>query len=140
MIIGDLDHINLRTAALKPIIDFYCEILGMRKGPRPDFGIPGAWLYAGLKPLIHVTVHGKRGTEKTPRIDHFAFSAQDLRGVTAKLRKLNIPYRTQLCPGSEIRQIFLHDPDGNQVELDFLATEKGNMENFLGHSQTEMTT
>src|SRR5690242_17690871 len=37
-----LDHVNIRTANLEAVSKFYSEILGLRKGPRPPFGFPGA--------------------------------------------------------------------------------------------------
>jgi len=43
-----LNHINLRApdALLATLRDFYCEVVGLREGPRPAFGSRGWWLYA----------------------------------------------------------------------------------------------
>lgn len=139
MLIGALDHINLRSNAkgAEEIVRFYCDILGLRVGPRPAFADSGYWLYAGVRPLIHVTVRGKRQKRNEPHIDHVAFSAQDLRGAVKKLRKNNIPYITDVVPGTGTQQIFFLDPDGNQVELDFHADEKGDMSDFSGTSEKQ---
>ena len=49
-----LDHVNVRTANLDAMIEWYGDMLGMKTGPRPDFSFPGAWLYAGDDPVIHL--------------------------------------------------------------------------------------
>ena len=33
---------------------WYRDILGLRTGPRPDFPIPGAWLYAEDTAMVHL--------------------------------------------------------------------------------------
>ncbi len=40
--ITSLDHVNLRTTRLDEMIEWYCNVLGMRVGPRPPFPFPGA--------------------------------------------------------------------------------------------------
>lgn len=137
MIIGDLDHVNLRTANQDPLVAFYTKILDMKVGPRPDFGgRPGTWLYAGVRPLIHVTVRGKAYKRGHPHVDHFAFSAQNMKTVLTRLRKHNVPYTTQVVDGSGIQQIFFFDPDGNMVELDFNADEPGDLTPFEGRPES----
>ena len=63
MQLGRLDHINLRTNQLAKMIDWYSTTLGMKTGPRPNFPFPGAWMYAGDHPIVHlVEVEGNPGT------------------------------------------------------------------------------
>ena len=40
------DHFTVVTDQLQSTQDFY-EALGLMADPRPDFGVPGLWLYAG---------------------------------------------------------------------------------------------
>ena len=49
-----LDHVNIRTRRLSVLRAFYTDVLGLKDGPRPPFGHPGAWLYAGDHPIVHL--------------------------------------------------------------------------------------
>jgi len=120
-----LDHVNLRTASVDAMVAWYGRVLGFEPGPRPDFPFPGAWLYAGPLPLIHLV-----GTDTAPgadpsdlRIEHFAFSATDLEAFLARLEADNEPYRLRRIPDAGIIQINLWDPDGNHIHVDFDAAE-----------------
>ncbi len=68
-----------------------------------------------------------RGAEKkfedTGRFDHIAFAASDLAGVRKRLQDKNVKFREQIVPRTGAAQIFLYDPDGVGVELNFPAEE-----------------
>ncbi|KKM61098.1 hypothetical protein LCGC14_1535120 [marine sediment metagenome] len=32
-----LDHVNIQTAQVATMVDWYSDIIGLRTGPRPDF-------------------------------------------------------------------------------------------------------
>jgi catechol 2,3-dioxygenase-like lactoylglutathione lyase family enzyme len=51
-----LHHFTIRCSGteLERLRDFYCDVLGMKEGPRPDFGFPGHWLYLGDSALLHL--------------------------------------------------------------------------------------
>ena len=51
--------------------------------------------------------------------DHVAFRTADYLAVLKKLKKLNVPFDEKLIPGMSAHQIFLRDPAGNRVELNF---------------------
>jgi glyoxalase/bleomycin resistance protein/dioxygenase superfamily protein len=67
-----------------------------------------------------------RGTEKkyddTGRLDHIAFAATDVEGVRKRLMAKNVDFREQMVPRTGDTQIFLYDPDGIGVELNFPKT------------------
>ena len=50
-----LDHANIVIADLDKAIGFFTDVLGFTKGYRPDFRVPGAWLYSQGQPLIHLS-------------------------------------------------------------------------------------
>ena len=50
-----MDHFTVVTDWLQLTQDFY-EALGLTEGPRPDFGVPGLWLYAGGHAVLHEIV------------------------------------------------------------------------------------
>ncbi len=119
-----LDHVNVRTANLESLIRFYADALGLVAGERPPLGFPGAWLYAGDAPVIHlVGVAEQPQPEGALRLEHFAFSATGLGELTARLERLGIPFKQSRQAGTGNVVVNLHDPDGNRLHVDFPASE-----------------
>ena len=130
MPLGVLQHFTIEPSDLERTKNFYCDVLGLEDGDRPPLGFPGYWLYSGGVATVHLLGERKpregivvRGTDKkfedTGRFDHIAFSATDLAGVRSRLKKHNVQYREQIVPRTGAGQIFLYDPDGVGVELNF---------------------
>src|SRR3546814_9324164 len=71
-----LDHVNIRTANLAAMTNFYRDVLGLELGPRPSFGFGGAWLYCGNRAAVHFVEQPKSPAGGDPRIEHFAFRAE----------------------------------------------------------------
>jgi catechol-2,3-dioxygenase len=115
-----LDHVNLRTANLAGMTEFYCHVLGLRLGPRPLFAFGGAWLYCGERPVVHLVEIEHPVSPSGPlRLEHFAFSADGFEELVAALNRAHVEHRISTLVGSETRQINLRDPDGNRVHVDF---------------------
>jgi catechol 2,3-dioxygenase-like lactoylglutathione lyase family enzyme len=115
-----LDHVNLRTAHIARMIEFYSEVLGLRSGPRPAFPFGGAWLYCGERAVIHLVEVAEQPTPSGElRMEHFAFVARDFDEFVQQLDAAGIEYRSSKLLGSETRQLNLRDPDGNRVHIDF---------------------
>lgn len=120
MPIQTLDHINIRTANLEPMIAWYQDILGLTLGPRPNFSFGGAWLYAGEVAIVHlVQVQLQPGIAGDLQLEHFALSATDKEGFLAKLEAAGIPSRVNTLSDFGITQVNIHDPDGNHIHVDF---------------------
>ena len=129
MPLGGLQHYTIEPSDLEATKDFYCDVLGLENGDRPlDF--PGYWLYSGGAATVHLMGQRKpregiviRGTENkftdTNRLDHIAFAATDVESVRQRLQEKNVKFRESIVPRSGDTQIFLHDPDGVGVELNF---------------------
>ena len=115
-----LGHVTVRSADFARTERFYCDLLGMRVGPRPAIPIPGRWLYVGHEAVLHVL---PRGTEPpndaAPVIDHFALNANDRTGFELKLKAADQPFESRRLAQGDTWQIFLTDPDGVRVELCF---------------------
>ena len=124
--ISGLDHINIRTADLDRLCEFYVGVLGMELGERPSFGAPGAWIYAGGRAVLHVGVADKAARGNTQPVDHYALNAHGRKAIEKRLGKANIPYRTTDVPGRAMKQIFVNDPDGIAVELNFTDADDVN--------------
>ena len=120
-----LDHLNIRTGQLDEMIAWYEEVLGMSPGPRPDFGFPGAWLYADGQPLVHLV-----GVDPAPsdpgqdlKLEHGAFRATGMSDLLALLEDRKEDYRIAKVEDAGVVQVNVWDPDGNHLHIDFPLTE-----------------
>ena len=119
MAVSSLDHYTINTADLDASVAFYTEVLGLRNGERPAFGFPGAWLYCGDHPVVHL-IGGDRPTNAgTGAIDHIAFRASGLGEYKRRLNALGIPFKERDVPDQPLHQVFLEDPDGVTIEINF---------------------
>ena len=123
MAIEGMNHFNILTDDVPGTVAFYREVLGLTTGARPNFDFPGAWLYAGGAPILHVSGGRPKSDLKAGVIDHIAFSARGLASVLANLKSRNIEHACRRQAGSGTWQVFFHDPNGAKVELDFDASE-----------------
>ena len=124
-----MDHFTVLAADLDQTLDFYVNLLGFRAGPRPAFGFPGAWLYVGDRPILHVVAGRTMPEPRRGVLDHMAFSATGLTDTLYKLDARGVAYDLRRLPaggpGAGIWQLFFDDPNGGRVELDFAAEEAG---------------
>jgi catechol 2,3-dioxygenase-like lactoylglutathione lyase family enzyme len=120
MTIRAVDHINIGTHKLDETVAFFRDVLGLEVGWRPDFPFGGAWLYAGDKAVVHlVTLEAPKHPSSQAALDHFAFSIDDYDGAKARLEAKGVRHRAVDIPGTPIRQIFLRDPNGVNIELNY---------------------
>jgi catechol 2,3-dioxygenase-like lactoylglutathione lyase family enzyme len=137
MPISHLEHLLLQVADIDATCDWYEEVVGLRRGPTPDFKFPVQWLYAGDKDVLHVTVGGKDASENRKRyvgqqsealsgtgvIDHVAFRATGLKDTLARLRALGVPFKERMVSDQGLYQVFMFDPNQVKVELNFSNEE-----------------
>jgi len=122
MALVKIDHVNVRTAQLTNMIDWYTRVLGMHEGHRPDFPFGGAWMYIGDAPSVHlVDVDGEpgAGAEVNLKLEHFAFFATDAAAFESRLESLKEKYRRSELPSANLVQYNVWDPDGNHIHVDF---------------------
>ena len=50
-------------------------------------------------------------------VDHIAFAATDYEELTAKFEQHGVKFRATVVPGKPLRQLFVFDPDGIQIEI-----------------------
>ena len=90
------------------------------RGWRPAFPFGGAWLYAGERAIVHlVELSADKAESSAAALDHFAFAAQGYDETVARLTEKGIQFGAVGVPGSAIRQLFIRDPNGVNVELNF---------------------
>ncbi len=121
MALADLDHYNITTSDLERSVKFDEEVLGLRKGKRPNVKIPGAWLYCGEKAVVHLVSVEHNDKSGMGTLDHVAFRATDFEGMRANLQGKGVKFSEMSLPDFKIHQIFVHDPDGVKVELNFFS-------------------
>jgi catechol 2,3-dioxygenase-like lactoylglutathione lyase family enzyme len=122
MIVG-MNHFTVIAEDLERTLDFYVGLLGMEKGPRPDLGFAGAWLYADGRAVLHVYGDRPVPASRAGVIDHMAFSAKGLKEVKARFDARGVKYDLRQQRGAGTWQLFCFDPNGAKVELDFDPAE-----------------
>ncbi len=118
-----MNHFTILTDDLAATVRFYRDLLGLQDGPRPPFGFPGAWMYVGQVPVLHVVGGRPRSELRAGVIDHLAFSAQGLSELLTALADRKIEHTCQRLIGAGTWQVFFLDPNGAKVEVDFDAGE-----------------
>lgn len=121
MPIGGFQHINIRSTNVEQAREFYERIIGLRAGDRPPFPSVGYWMYFGDEPIVHLTQRsdGESSHAGSGNLDHVAFRGVDFDATRATLAAAGLPFQEQVVPRDQSRQIFVHDPDGIKLELNF---------------------
>lgn len=134
MPVADLNHVFVRAEDIDATKDFYVDVLGFKVLPRPNFPFPGYWLGIDGKALVHVALHGVEhselyyigsprdaATDNTGVIDHVAFVATEPTVMLERFKAVGVPFRPRYLPESELYQLFVKDPNGVTVELNFFG-------------------
>ena len=128
MSVGLLDHFNIRTRKLGDTVRFYEEVLNLKNGDRPNFAFPGAWMYSEGKPVVHLVDISKTDEPQKPDsgvVHHVAFASRDFAGMKRRLESRGIDFDSRQVPGGELWQIFVNDPNGVMIELNYEAAKEG---------------
>jgi catechol 2,3-dioxygenase-like lactoylglutathione lyase family enzyme len=137
MPLSHLEHFLIQTDDIERTCDWYVRVLGFRIGPSPEFGFPVKWLYLGERDVIHVCEGGAAVSEARKRylgqqsealrgsgvIDHVAFRCSGLGEMLARLEKAGVEFNERQVDDQALYQLFLFDPNGVKVELNFAAAE-----------------
>ena len=133
-----IDHVNIRCENLDASRRFYVDVLGLRDGERPPLASSGTWLYGDDHALVHLVDRKAEGSKGPPRrrlpegdvdlrvtgsFDHVALNASGLAAMRQRLDALDIPFKETVVPRSGSHQLFLRDPDGVKIELNYPASE-----------------
>lgn len=130
MPVSALHHFTIRCTPdeLPPLVDFYTRVLRLEVGPRPDIPAPGAWLYAGGQPIVHLYAHLAAPEVPTQpptgHVDHISFRSRGLEEMRAHLKQQGVPFSEAPIPGWDIHQLFLQDPRGLKIEMTFWMKEE----------------
>jgi catechol 2,3-dioxygenase-like lactoylglutathione lyase family enzyme len=126
----DINHVAIRTLDLDKTNKFYTEVLGMGLAKRPPFDFPGSWLQIGGT-MIHVMA-GSAAYDLEGKfrpvggcVDHISISAEGFDGYAERFTKHGLQWREFAVPEADIVQLFVRDPNGILIELNFTASKEG---------------
>jgi catechol 2,3-dioxygenase-like lactoylglutathione lyase family enzyme len=125
--VGVLDHFNIRTRKLAETVGFYEDVLGLEKGPRPNFAFPGAWMYSEGKPVVHLVDISPTSEPQKPDsgcVHHVAFVSRGFDAMKERLVSKGMRFEARQVPGGDLWQIFVHDPNGVMIELNYEAAKE----------------
>ena len=81
-------------------------------------------------PVVHLigvdrkTLKKRKDTEKrkgSGAVDHIAFNITEPKKLRKRIKRHSIEFEEKEVPGTGLYQIFLHDPNGIKVELNYWA-------------------
>ncbi len=126
VVVSGLHHVTIGCAPgdLPGLLAFYTTTLGLQEGYRPALRHPGHWLYAGGQAVLHLNALLPLTPPDRGPVDHMALKAHDLDATRQLLRDAQVPFQEQPLKGTTLHQVFVQDPLGLTVELNFdLAAE-----------------
>ena len=121
MSVARLAHVNIRSKDVEASKAFYVSILGLTVGPRPPFASVGYWMYLDNEPVVHLVQRPGGDPPRTDSgcVDHIAFRGTNLEATRAALRQAGLAFKEVIVPHDGTIQVFVHDPDGVKIELNF---------------------
>lgn len=119
--VARFNHAALNASNVDASVAFYTQVLGFYEVPRPGFSFAGSWLYSdNLGMMLHL-IQDERfepiPTRDNTRRSHLAFRVEDIDRTLELLAEQDIPVIQRRLPDYGYRQLFIHDPDGNLIEL-----------------------
>jgi catechol 2,3-dioxygenase-like lactoylglutathione lyase family enzyme len=141
MVVRSLEHYNLRTTKFAETVKFYDDALDMkaRRAPMAPAHFPATWIYddSGVA-AIHLTPVDPADPEKSyakisryrggepdaafegsGAIDHVAFECEEYDAIKSRLQSMKLDFVENAFPSANLRQIFVKDPNGVTLELNF---------------------
>jgi|SRR6267143_4940819 len=138
MPLSRIEHFLVAADDIDATRDWYARVLGMQSGPHPDFGFPVHWMYVNGVDVVHIGPSAKQAgdiqrkylgrtsqqsQEGTGAIDHIAFRATGLRAMLEHLKKEKVAFSQRRAHGQALFQLFLYEPNGIKIELNYAAEE-----------------
>ena len=122
--VSAIHHFTIGCAPgdLPVLLDFYTGTIGLQEGYRPALRYPGHWLYAGgdANAIVHLNALLQASPSRVGGpLDHVALKAHGLVATREALRAANVPFSEAPLTGTSLHQVFLNDPLGLKLELNF---------------------
>ena len=127
-----MEHYLVLTDDLEATRHFYRDVLGLQDGWRADLGFAGYWLYLGDIPVLHLAdwEEYRRHSERegipvskraagTGPLDHVAFNGNDAAAMIRNLDAHGIAFHRNDVAHVGLVQLFVDDPNGIKIEMNF---------------------
>jgi catechol 2,3-dioxygenase-like lactoylglutathione lyase family enzyme len=134
MPLTELNHYFIRANNLEETKKFYCDVLGFEVMNRPSFPFPGYWLGVNGKIQVHMGPDGIDNADMyylgTPKnavtdhagvVDHIAFLATEPGNFIRRFKERGMDFQPRSLPEFDLYQIFIKDPNGLTIELNFFG-------------------
>jgi catechol 2,3-dioxygenase-like lactoylglutathione lyase family enzyme len=131
-----MEHVLVLCDDIDRAREFYCDVVGLELGARPPLAFAGYWLYAGETPCMHLAARAEylahasslglsvsTGPGPGP-VDHIAFRGVDYDETRSLLERKGVPVVLNEVPGGP-RQLFVEDPGGVRIEINFMNDTNG---------------
>ena len=148
-----LNHISRECRNTEVMADFYTSLLGFSRVPAPPFPFGVIWLSHPSGLTMHLIegtteyrlaegpardassgernkntfAQGKFDPIHIRRGHHLAWNVKDLEPVKRALEAKGIPFGLSEVPGTDIKQLFAFDPEGNGLECVYKPPPKGEL-------------
>lgn len=119
-----LDHLTIRTRDLDTAREFFIQVFDLEERDRPKAiqRIPGHWLYANNKPIVHlIGSYGEGSDRAAEAIDHVGIRLTGYVAFRDRLERLGIQYSAMDLPEISERRMFFRTPGGPLLETVFDA-------------------
>jgi catechol 2,3-dioxygenase-like lactoylglutathione lyase family enzyme len=118
-----LQHVLVLTDDLEATRAFYCDVLGLEAGERPQLPFPGYWLYADGVACVHIAERGPYDAHasgmglpaKGSPVDHVALEADGYEELVERLGAAGVEVTANHSAAGI--QLFFDDPNGARIEL-----------------------
>jgi catechol 2,3-dioxygenase-like lactoylglutathione lyase family enzyme len=125
----DIHHVAIKAVDLEATERFYTEVLGMTRVARPNFDFPGTWLQMGATMFHLMSGYAARAADGSAphgsaAVDHLALRALGFDEMKARIESAGLDYSENEIPGFGIWQLFMTDPNGIRIELNFDASRE----------------
>ncbi len=126
-----LDHVNLQTLRLDETVAFYRDVIGLEVRDPPGLDPKLVqWMHgADGHALVHISTVGSlladgegfREGGNTGAVHHVALNCWGHDAMVATIEKHGLPYRLNHVTVIDLKQIFVEDPNGVLLELNYPA-------------------
>lgn len=133
MAVQSLDHVNIITPRLEETAAFYSDLLALdrRDPPHPLTPQQALWMHDERgHPVLHLNAtdcsrrFDRAFTSAAPAgaIHHVALACSGYDETIARVEAMGLEYQTGHLASIGLRQVFVFDPNGVLLELNFHAS------------------
>ena len=134
MPINMFDHYTVRAADFSAAQSCYSQIMGMRTELHTELGFSIALMFLGQQAVVHILETGpaldkflardgraflQQPERGTGNMEHVAFNGTEINKFRATLEAAGIDFTERTLNDYDVKQIFLNDPDGIEIEVNF---------------------